>query len=294
VQGAPTLSPMSGVQLTFAIIGASLTLVALVWTVTWAIRSWRKAGAEVTAELGRGRVDQLGTLHVHFKDGRSKITRIEGDPWNRRKKAQVSAKPRAKRAASKAAGTQSSEAAKHAVPQWQDVNAIFVRNSGRTAITVTRCRYDVELNYGTVFQFEPQPSSCPWGDLLPKRVEAGHELILIHEKEEMRGMLNGVLRDHEVFQTIYGVYLELGDGTKVYAGPPILIQASMDDEEYAKVDKNLHRELYEGPEPDERLSFLTYLRGWRSRRWERKNVIMEDGLDEAELRALRKQSDSNG
>lgn len=63
------------------------------------------------------------------------------------------------------------------------MNAVFVRNHGRAAITVTRCLYVVDLSPAKVFKFEPQPHASPWGDLLPKRVEAGHAVVLLHDKE---------------------------------------------------------------------------------------------------------------
>jgi hypothetical protein len=132
---------MSGAQLTFAIIGSTLTLAGLVWGIAWAVRSFRKSGAEVSAELGQGYVEEHGTLHVYFRDGRSKITRIDGDPWDRRKKPE---KTPARKKNRKAPG------APDLVHDWMPVNAIFVRNSGQSAVTVSRCYYTVELSLGRV------------------------------------------------------------------------------------------------------------------------------------------------
>ncbi|MFG2065071.1 hypothetical protein ACGFIK_27100 [Micromonospora sp. NPDC048871] len=276
---------MSGIQLTLAIVGATVGVGSLLWTIAWALRSFRKSGAEVAAELGQGYVDEGGILHVYFQDGRSKITRIEGDPWERRKKAeqQKPAKVRVQKNKRKVEGAPDQE------HQWQPVNAVFARNSGRSAISVARCLYVVELDLGTVFEFEPQPADSPWGDLLPKRIEAGEEIILLHDKESMWGLLNGVLRDHGVFQTVYGVYLELGNGATIFARPPIMIQAFMDDEEYAKIDKRIRREVYEGPEAEEgrpsKRSTRRYLK------WHRRHVVMEEDLDPGNLRAMRGQTD---
>jgi hypothetical protein len=275
---------MSGDQLTFAIVGAALTLAGLVWTITWAIRSWRKAGAQVSAELGQGYVDESGILNVFFQDGRSKIIRVEGDPWERRKKAEQTAKARAKRKTKSKTAVRRGDSLRR---EWQAVNAVFVRNGGRAAITVTRCLYVLDLHPGKVFNFEPQPSASPWGDLLPKRIEAGEEIILLHDKGGMWSLLNGVMRDHQVFQTIYGVYLELGNGTEIFAGPPIMIQASMDDEEYAEVAERIHRERYEPPEVD-RPGRVRYLWGLWRRSWQlRKKVVMEDDIHPDDLRAIR-------
>ncbi|MDG4807632.1 hypothetical protein O7634_12805 [Micromonospora sp. WMMD1120] len=267
---------MSGIQVTFAIIGAVLALGSLAWTITWAIKSFRKGGAEISAELGQGYVDEHGTLQVHFRDGRSKIMRVEGDPWDKRKGLK---KAPAKKKRRKVAGAPDQE------HDWMPVNAIFARNSGRMAVTVSRCFYVVELDLGTSFQFEPQPYASPWGDLLPKRVESGEEIVVLHEKENMSGLLNAALRDHGVFQTVYGVYLELGNGQTVYAGPPIGIQAYMDDEEYVEVEKQLTREVYEGPGSDEESESQRKRR--RYEKWHAENVVMIDDLTPDQLQALR-------
>lgn len=270
-----TLNLMSGVQLTFSIIGVSLTLLGLVWSITWAARSFRKSAAEIRAELGQGFVDENGTLHVYFQDGRTKIMRIENDPWERRKTP--------KRTSTKK--KQPEVGAPDQKHDWEPVNAIFVRNSGRAAVTISRSRYVVELCLGTSFEFEPPPAASPWGDLLPRRLEAGEEIVVLHEKEQMTGFLNGVLRDHRVFQTVYGVYLELGSGQVVFAGPPIKTQASMSDEEYAEVEKRLSRQAYEDPESDDAAENRRARR--RYERWHRTHVVMVDDLDPEDLRALR-------
>ncbi|MGC4804273.1 hypothetical protein [Micromonospora sp. DT233] len=274
---------MSGIQLTFAILGAAFTLAGLVWTITWAIRSWRKGGAEITAELGQGYVDKDGILHVFFQDGRSKIIRIEDDPQERRKKAQRPSKARAK----KTKGRTRVKNEDSPQREQQAVNAVFARNSGRTAVTVTRCVYVLDLDPTKVFDFEAQPSVSPWGELLPKRIEAGEEILLLHDKETMWALLNAVMRNHGVFQTVYGVYLELGNGTFIFAGPPILTQAYMDDEEYAKVAELVQREEYQGPEFDEPGRLRHLWRFWRASRRMRKTLVREDDLHPDDLRAIR-------
>jgi hypothetical protein len=266
---------MSGPQWTFAIIGSTLTLAGLVWGITWAVRSFRKSGAEVSAELGQGYVDEFGILHVYFRDGRSKIMRIDGDPWDRRARPEKTPAKKKKRRA---------PGAPDLAHDWMPVNAIFVRNSGRAAVTVSRCLYTVDLNLGRVLNFEPSPEASPWGDLLPKRIEAGHEIVVLHEKEAMSGFLNGVLRDHGVFQTVYGVYLELGNGDSVFAGPPIGIQATMNDDEYAEVSRRLSREVYEHPGTDRRKRWRPDLRYLR---WHHKNVVMEEDLHPDQIRTAR-------
>jgi hypothetical protein len=267
---------MSGIQVTFAIIGAVLALGSLAWTITWGIKSFRKGGPEVFAEIGQGYVDVHGTLHVYFRDGRSKLMRIEGDPWDKRRLLKKAPAKKERRRVAEAPDKER---------DWTPVNVIFARNRGRMAVTVSRCFYIVELDLGTSFQFEPQPHASPWGDLLPKRVESGEEIVVLHEKENMSGLLNAVLRDHGVFQTVYGVYLELGNGQTVYAGPPIGIQAHMDDKEYAEVEKRLTREVYEGPGSDEESESQRKRR--RYGKWHDENVVMIDDLAPEHLQALR-------
>src|SRR5438270_5288388 len=71
-----TLNGMSAAQLVFAIIGACVAAAGLVWTVTWAVRSWRKSGPEVVAEVGQGQVVDRGILRVLFRSGDLKICRL--------------------------------------------------------------------------------------------------------------------------------------------------------------------------------------------------------------------------
>lgn len=278
---AHTLGPMSkGQMLTFAILGAALTFAGLAWGILWAIRTWRKAGAEVSAELGQGSVDEHGNLHVFFMDGRSTIFRVDGDPWKRREKALGRARSRGKKrtAAARSQGLSKLER--------QAVNVVIARNSGRAAITVTRCFYLLELAEFT-FRGAPPPSISPWGDLLPKRIEAGEEIILLHDKKVTWEVQNVVMRDHGVFQTIYGVYLELGDGRMVFARPPIMTQATMTDDEYAEVEKRVQREPYEAPAANEPGQVREKVNDWRRDRELRGKLIMESEVHPDDLRAIR-------
>lgn len=97
------------------------------------------------------------------------------------------------------------------------------------------------------------------------------------------------MRDHEVFQTVYGVYLELGNGTEIYAGPPILTRANMNEEEYQETSNRLHREEYEGPDVESPRRLR--LRQWRLRRRRRRTSVIDDDLHQDELRALRGKAD---
>lgn len=274
---------MTNAQIVFAVLGAVLTAAALGWGIFWAIRSFRKQGHVVTAELGQGDIDEDGILHVFFQDGRSRITRVDGDPWKRREKQPAARQPRTR---SKGKGRPRQPIGAKAVAEnvavrraKLPVNAIFIRNSGRTAVTVTRCRYAVDLGDLDVV-FEPQPHSSPWGDLLPKRIEAGDEALVLHEKLDMRGYLNGLMREHGVVETVYYVTLDLGDGNPVAVLPPIGIQATMTDAEWATVKDRLHREEFDEPEVD------------RPRRlWPRKQLkskaILESDVNPDQLRRIR-------
>jgi hypothetical protein len=205
-------------QVTFAILAACLTVAGI----AWAMISWRLTGSEVVAMIGQGEVDNTGILRVRFMSGESKITRL-ADPWDLRRRQEKQAVRRK--------GRKSKPATWDPTP----VNAVFVRNRGRTAVTIQRCLYFADLEV-TGFRFEPQPASSPWGDHLPKRLDPGEEAILVHEKIGMRVLWNKVMKDHGVAQTVYGVVLELGNGREVFADPPIVVRADMADEELATVE----------------------------------------------------------
>lgn len=237
-------------QIVFAVLGAVLTATALGWGIFWAIRSFGRQGHVVSAELGQGTIDEDGVLQVFFQDGRSKLTRVNGDPWKHRDNRQPATPARSKskgkgRPRQRIGGADFGAVRKVKLP----VNAIFVRNSGRTAVTVTRCFYSVDLGELDV-DFEPQPHTSPWGDLLPKRIEAGDEALVVHEKLGMREFLNGLMREHGVVETVYYVTLDLGTGKPVAVVPPIGIQATMTDAEWAEVQGRMHREEFDEPRVD--------------------------------------------
>jgi hypothetical protein len=73
-------------QVVFAVIASVVGVAGLTWTVTWTLRSWRKAGPEVIAELGRGDVDDRGILQIFLQSRPGKIMRVSGDPWGLREK----------------------------------------------------------------------------------------------------------------------------------------------------------------------------------------------------------------
>lgn len=172
---------MSAAQIVFAVIGVCVAAAGLVWTVTWAVRSWRKSGPEVVAEVGQGQVDDQGILRVHFCSGDSKIMRLN-DPWDRREN--VNEQP--PRFPSKKRQGKKLQLALTATKGIETpVNATFVRNRRRAAVTVRRCFYYADLKV-TGFEFEPQPASSAWGDHLPKRLDQGEEIILVHERVGMR------------------------------------------------------------------------------------------------------------
>lgn len=209
---------MTGWQVAFSILAAALTATGI----AWAVISWRKSGPDVTAEIGRGEVDRhTGVLRVQFMSGEKKITRLT-DPFGLRDKQGQATCKKGRR--------------KGPPDGWDPVpvNAIFVRNRGRAAVTVQRCTYAADLRV-TGFRFEPQPEASPWGDHLPARLDPGEEIILIHEQVGMRLLWNVVMKDHGVAQTVYGVVLELGNGKEVFTDPPIVVRIDMTEEELAEV-----------------------------------------------------------
>jgi hypothetical protein len=126
-------------------------------------------------------------------------------------------------------------------PEFKPVNAIFVRNQSRAAVTVSRCHYISDLG-GVGFRFEPQPAASPRGDHLPTRLEPGQDAILLHDFVPMRAFLNQVLRDHGAEAALFEVVLTLGHGLEVVASPAMRVQASMSEEEVAAVGTRLVRQ----------------------------------------------------
>jgi nitrogen regulatory protein PII-like uncharacterized protein len=129
-------------------------------------------------------------------------------------------------------------------------------------VTVQRCRYTANLGV-TGFTFEPQPGSSPWGDLLPKRLDPGEEIVLLHEKVEMAVFLNAVLKDHGVAETTWSIVLELGDGEEVWAKPSIVTTVGMTDDELEQAfegRRGRRLERIEIPRPPRRRA--TLLRRW--------------------------------
>jgi hypothetical protein len=227
---------MSKGQVIFAIITACIAVASLIWTAFWAMRIWRKAGDDVTFRLARGVVDNLGVLRVRFINGEQIVTTVE-DPWGKRDQ-----KPKRSR-------DKTREPPKIVT---QPVNAHFLQNRGRAAVTVKRCRYFSILGEDIAFSFEPQKHSSPWGDLVPKRLDPGEEIIVVHETDQMRLLWNGVLRDHGVQQTVYGVLFELGNGKEVYSDCSVVVRIDMADEEFEEALRTkavLQRTEIDEPEP---------------------------------------------
>jgi hypothetical protein len=57
-------------------------------------------------------------------------------------------------------------------------------------------------------------------------------MIVVHETDQMRILWNGVLRDHGVHQTVYGVLFELGNGKEVYSDCSVVVRIDLTDEEF--------------------------------------------------------------
>lgn len=126
-------------------------------------------------------------------------------------------------------------------PEVKPVNAIFVRNRGGTAVTLSRCHYVSDLG-GAGFRFEPQPGASPRGDHLPKRPEPGEDAILLHDLAPMRAFLNQVLRDHEIDAALFEVVLTLGIGLEVVAAPAMRDRADMSEEDVTAEGTRLTRQ----------------------------------------------------
>ncbi|MFI7543049.1 hypothetical protein [Actinoplanes sp. NPDC049599] len=222
---------MSKEQVVFAIITGVIALAGLAWTIVWALRSWRHSGPIIALRLGVGYVyDQQDQLNVTFPNGATRVMRIN--------KAHPDPKPsRRRRGASKLNPRDNTK---------QPVNAVFVQNRGRAAVTIRRCEYLSPMG-GAGLQFEPQPAASQWGDLLPKRLEPGDEAILVHERTQMKGFLNGVMRDHGVKQTLLLAVVTMGNGYEISTNTPLVVRADMTDTAFAEFEPNFTKEAGEEP-----------------------------------------------
>jgi hypothetical protein len=148
----------------------------------------------------------------------------------------VPAKPKRpnKSAKGRAGGTKAGM--KPSAKQFRPVNAVFIHNAGRTAMTVRRCHYVSDF-----FQFEPQPGVSPWGDHLPKRIDPGDEAILVHDFTTMREFLNGVMHHEGVDESVFVLVLNLGASDEVLVNTCMHISRDMDAQELAEANSRLVR-----------------------------------------------------
>ena len=185
-------------------------------------RSERTISSKVTPELAQGQLAEDGVMYVEHASGKTDVIMMP--------------KPGEARTST---GRQSGKAQQNS--EFKPVNAIFVRNQGRAAVTVSRCHYISDLG-GVGFRFEPQPAASPRGDHLPKRLEPGEDAVLLHDLVPMRAFLNQVLRDHGVHAALFEVVLTLGHGLEVVASPSMRVQANMSDREVAATGTRLERQ----------------------------------------------------
>jgi hypothetical protein len=222
------------------VVGVGVAVVAVVVQT----RSGRRTDSKITAELGYGQLGQDGVLCVEFASGKTDVIAV---PKSGEARTNAGRKPRKK---------------VRLDPELKPVNAIFIRNQGRTAVTLSRCHYVADLD-GAGFRFEPQPAASPRGDHLPKRLEPGEDALLIHELTAMRVFLNQVLRDHGVDTAVFDVVLTLGHGVEVVASPSLRVQADMNDEEIAAAGTRLERQQIDLNSP---FAGPTHSEGWRRRK----------------------------
>jgi hypothetical protein len=202
--------------------GVAGVAVAVVATVVQA-RSDRNAGPKVTAELGAGQLAHDGVLCVEFASGNTDVMRLP-------------APGSAKTSMNETPGKEDF----HDL-EYTPVNAIFVCNQGRTAVTVSRCHYVSGLG-GMGFRFEPQPAASPRGNHLPKRLRPGEDAVLLHDWATMRAFLNWVLRDYQVDAAVFEAVLTLGDGSEVAVSPALQVRTDMTEQELAAFGPRLVRQ----------------------------------------------------
>jgi hypothetical protein len=201
------------------VVGVGVTAAAVVIQ----SRSGRTARPQVTAELAHGQLGEDGVLLVEFASGKTNVIMV---PKPGEAHANADQKPRKKARRN---------------PESKPVNAIFIRNSGQTSVTLSHCHYVSDLN-GVGFRFQPQPAASPRGDHLPKRLEPGEDALLVHEFVTMPIFLNQVLRDHGVDMAVFEVVLTLGHGVEVVAFPSMQVRANMSEEEIAAAGTRLVRQ----------------------------------------------------
>jgi len=170
-------------------------------------RSGRITSSKVTAVLAHGELAEDGVLFIEYTSGKTDVIIV---PKPGKARTSAAQKPGKK--------TQRD-------PEFKPVNAIFVRNQSRAAVTVSRWHYISDLG-GVGFRFEPRPAASPRGDHLPKRLEPGEDAILLHDFVPMRAFLNQVLRDHRADAALFEVVLTLGHGIEVVASPAMRVPGS--------------------------------------------------------------------
>lgn len=197
---------VSAPEIVTLVVTGVLGLAALAWQVI----SWLKAGPKVTAELGAGQIDGTGVLSVEFASGKRDIMTLPNPEGDHSKAKQVG-------------------------QGFSPVNAIFVRNRGRIAVTLSRCHYTADLG-GFGFRFEPQPAASSWGNHIPKRLEPGEDAVLVHDWVSMRMFLNRVLQDHEVEEALFVAVLTLGTGKGIRVSTGVQARADMAKQELLDKD----------------------------------------------------------
>jgi len=208
-------------SLVWTIAGSAAGVVGVGATVAVAVfqtRSSRRFKSKVNAELARGCLSPDGVLNVEFISGERDVIGLAKNEEASTEHKKSNKKPR------------EIEKKIRENLKLTPVNVIFIRNQGGTPVTVTRCHYLGELG-NTGFKFEPQSASSPRGDRLPKRLEPGEEVILVHELVMMRVFLNQVLRDHGVTIALFLPVLSLGHGEEIAAPPTMEIRADMSQED---------------------------------------------------------------
>jgi hypothetical protein len=123
--------------------GAAVAGVAVAIVVAVAqARSGRITSSKVTTELAHGELAQDGVLYTEHASSKTDVIMV---PKPGKARTSADQKPRKK---------------VQRDPEFKPVNAIFVRNQSRAAVTVSRCHYISDLG-GVGFRFEPQPAASP-------------------------------------------------------------------------------------------------------------------------------------
>lgn len=186
-------------------IGAGLASISLGWQIV----SWKLADSRISGELTHGTVGVDGDLVYENADGQVlqafvPVTKSGQDktPKRRSKSAKRPRRPTPQEA------------------KRETVFAVFVRNIGRSAVSITNVRF----NFTFGFSLEHAGGGSRWGDNIPRPLEPGEQAIFLNEVIPMRALVDQVMHDRDVAQSRLWVSVILGTGKSIDLEPVVRVE----------------------------------------------------------------------